>query len=305
MCSVERDLAQAGAILTAWTARAILPLGGMSKTWFITGTSRGLGREWARAALARGDRVAGAARTVGGMDDLRDEYGQAVLPLELDVTNREACFAAVNAAHDHFGRLDVIVNNAGYGQRGMVEEVGERDVRDLIDTNLFGALWITQAALPFLRQQRSGHIVQVSSVGGISAFPGIGLYCASKWALEGMSQALAAEVSTFGIRVTLIEPGGFATGNETRGRQAPPLDAYASSHEAARALASERRSVLGDPTASAQAVLRIVDAEDPPLRVFFGSAWLGVAIADYEGRLATWRKWQPVSELAEGSSTRA
>jgi NAD(P)-dependent dehydrogenase (short-subunit alcohol dehydrogenase family) len=157
--------------------------------------------------------------------------------------------------------------------------------------------------LPFLREQRAGHIVQVSSIGGISAFPGIGLYCASKWALEGMSQALAAELAPFGIHVTVIEPGGFATGNETRGRQAAPLPAYASSHETARRLASERRSVLGDPVASAQAVLRIVDAEDPPLRVFFGGSWLGVATTDYETRLATWREWQPVSELAEGSST--
>ena len=262
----------------------------MSKTWFITGTSRGFGREWASAALERGDRVAGAARTVDAMDDLVSRYGDAMLPLQLDVTDRTACFAAVRAAHERFGRLDIVVNNAGYGQQGMVEEVSERDVRDLFDTNVLGALWITQAALPFLREQGAGHIVQVSSIAGIAAFPGLGLYCASKWALEGMSQALAAEVAPFGIRVTVIEPGGFATGNEARGREAAPLEAYVPAHETARRLASERRRVLGDPTASAAAVLEIVDAEDPPLRVFFGSAWLGVASADYESRLANWRE---------------
>ena len=155
---------------------------------------------------------------------------------------------------------------------------------------------MTQAALPFMREQRSWHIVQVSSVGGVSAFPGLGMYCASKWALEGLSQALAAEVAVFGIHVTLIEPGGFATGNETRGQKTTPTEPYAASYEMAQQRASERRAVLGDPVASARALMRIVDADDPPLRVFFGSAWLDVVARDYEGRLATWREWQEVAE---------
>ena len=134
-----------------------------------------------------------------------------MLPIQLDVTDRGADFAAVAQAHEHFGRLDVVVNNAGYGQFGMVEELSEADARDQLETNLFGALWVTQAALPFLRAQRSGHILQVSSIGGISAFQNVGAYHASKWALEGLSQALAQEVAAFGIRVTLIEPGGFET----------------------------------------------------------------------------------------------
>jgi NAD(P)-dependent dehydrogenase (short-subunit alcohol dehydrogenase family) len=160
---------------------------------------------------------------------------------------------------------------------------------------------VTQAALPFLREQGSGHILQVSSIGGISAFPGIGMYHASKWGLEGFSQALAQEVAGFGIHVTLIEPGGFSTDwGGASARHADPLDAYGEQHEAAQ----RRRggATPGDPTASAEAVLRVVDAEQPPLRVFFGSAPLGIAEKDYERRLATWREWQPVAELAQGGS---
>ena len=273
----------------------------MAKTWFITGTSRGFGREWAAAALERGDRVAGTARDTSTMDDLVAAHGDAVLPIELDVTDRAACFAAVKDAHDRFGRLDVVVNNAGYGQFGMVEELSEQEARDQIETNLFGALWVTQAALPLLREQGSGHILQVSSIGGISAFPGIGMYHASKWALEGLSQALAQEVKGFGIHVTLIEPGGFSTdwGGASAGH-AEPMEAYAPLHEASR----QRRAgnTPGDPEASAAAVLRLVDADDPPLRCFFGTAPIGIAEADYESRLSTWREWQPVAELAQGRS---
>ena len=165
------------------------------KTWFLTGTSRGFGREWAVAALERGDRVAATARDVSSLDDLVATYGDAILPLALDVTDRAADFAAVARAHEHFGRLDVVVNNAGYGQFGFTEELTEAELRDQMETNLFGAFWVTQAALPFLRAQGSGHIIQVSSIGGISAFPNIGAYHASKWALEGFSQALAQEVA--------------------------------------------------------------------------------------------------------------
>lgn len=181
------------------------------KVWFITGTSRGFGREWAIAALERGDKVAATARDTSTLDDLSEKFGDALLPIELDVTDRAADFAAVERAHDHFGRLDVVVNNAGYGQFGFIEELSEAEARDQIETNVFGALWITQAALPFLRAQRSGHIVQVSSIGGITAFQNVGIYHASKWALEGFSQALAQEVESFGIHVTLVEPGGFST----------------------------------------------------------------------------------------------
>jgi NAD(P)-dependent dehydrogenase (short-subunit alcohol dehydrogenase family) len=145
-----------------------------AKTWFVTGTSRGFGREWTIAALERGDRVAATARDVSTLDDLAQKYGDLLLPIELDVTDRAADFAAVAKAHEHFGRLDVVVNNAGYGHFGMVEELSEDDVRAQVETNLFGALWVTQASLPFLRAQGSGHVVQVSSIGGVSAFPNVG-----------------------------------------------------------------------------------------------------------------------------------
>ena len=175
------------------------------KTWFITGTSRGFGREWAIAALERGDRVAATARNLASLDDLVATYGDAILPIALDVTDRDADFAAVKRAHEHFGRLDIIVNNAGYGHFGMVEEVSEAEIRAQLETNVLGALWVTQAALPYLREQGSGHILQVSSIGGISAFMNTGAYHASKWALEGLSQSLSQEVADFGVKVTLIE----------------------------------------------------------------------------------------------------
>jgi NAD(P)-dependent dehydrogenase (short-subunit alcohol dehydrogenase family) len=274
-----------------------------TKTWFITGTSRGFGREWASAALKRGDRVAGTARDPSSIDDLAQEHGDALLALRLDVTDREAVFETVHRAHDHFGRLDIVVNNAGYGQFGMVEELSEQEARDQIETNLFGALWVTQAALPYLREQGSGHFLQVSSIGGISAFPDVGMYHASKWALEGISQSLAQEVKGFGIHVTLIEPGGFSTDwGGSSAKHAQPLDAYGEMHEASQRRRQSGASSAGDPVASADAVMRIVDAQEPPLRVFFGRAPLAIAERDYQGRLATWREWQPVAELAQGNN---
>jgi NAD(P)-dependent dehydrogenase (short-subunit alcohol dehydrogenase family) len=272
-----------------------------NKIWFITGTSRGFGREWAIAALQRGDKVAATARDTASLADLVDTYGDAILPIQLDVTDRAADFAAVKQAHDHFGRLDVVVNNAGYGQFGFIEELSEQDARDQIETNVFGALWITQAALPYLREQRGGHIIQVSSIGGITAFPVVGIYHASKWALEGFSQALAQEVAPFGVHVTLIEPGGFDTDwSGSSSRRAEPLPAYADLHAAIDAERKSRWAAPGDPKASAAALLEVVDAEQPPLRVFFGTAPLGIAKTDYESRLRTWEQWQPVAELAQG-----
>ncbi|MCV6978026.1 SDR family oxidoreductase [Mycobacterium bourgelatii] len=271
------------------------------KVWFITGTSRGFGREWTKAALERGDKVAATARNTATLDDLADRYGDNLLPITLDVTDREADFAAVKQAHDHFGRLDIVVNNAGYGQFGFIEELSEQDARDQIETNVFGALWITQAALPYLREQRSGHIIQVSSIGGITAFPDVGIYHASKWALEGFSQALAQEVTSFGVHVTLIEPGGFDTDwGGSSSRRAERLPAYAEVHANQDEWRRQRWASPGNPVASAAALLKVVDAEEPPLRVFFGAAPLGIAKADYESRLATWEQWQSVAELAQG-----
>lgn len=183
----------------------------MSKVWFITGTSKGFGREFARAALGRGDKVAATARNTDTLAELVAQYGDAVLPLPLDVTDRDAVIAAVQATREHFGKIDVVINNAGYGLFGTVEEITEQQLRDQLETNLFGVLHVTQAVLPILREQGSGHIIQISTVGGVAAFPNLGGYHASKWALEGLTESLAQEISGFGIKVTLVEPGAFGT----------------------------------------------------------------------------------------------
>jgi NAD(P)-dependent dehydrogenase (short-subunit alcohol dehydrogenase family) len=272
-----------------------------AKTWFITGASRGFGREWTIAALERGDSVAATARDTGTLADLIERHGDRLLPLELDVTDRQADFAAVRRAHERFGRLDVVINNAGYGHFGMIEELSEAEARAQLETNLFGALWVTQAALPLLRAQGSGHIIQVSSIGGISAFPMVGMYHASKWGLEGFSQALAQEVADFGIKVTLIEPGGFSTDwSGPSAKHSEQLPAYDDLRQKSQQWRAQRSAKPGDPTASAAAILRVVDAAEPPLRVFFGAAPLAIAEQDYASRLETWRAWQDVAELAQG-----
>jgi NAD(P)-dependent dehydrogenase (short-subunit alcohol dehydrogenase family) len=269
--------------------------------WFITGSSKGFGRIWAEAALARGDRVAATARDKSTLDALVDEYGDAVLPLQLDVDDKAADDAAVAQAHENFGRLDVVVNNAGYGHFGMVEEVSESEARAQIETNLFGALWVTQAALPIMREQGSGHVIQVSSIGGVNAFTNVGLYHASKWGLEGFSQALAQEVAGFGINVTLIEPIGFSTDwGGPSAKHSEPIAAY---DEVRQAREEKRGSAAwspGDPEATGKAILDIVDAEEPPLRCFFGSWALGMIKDEYGKRIANWEDWDWVAQEAHG-----
>jgi NAD(P)-dependent dehydrogenase (short-subunit alcohol dehydrogenase family) len=271
----------------------------MSKVWFITGASRGFGKEFARAALKRGDSVAATARDTDSLDDLVTDHGDALLPIRLDVTDRDADFAAVQQAADHFGRLDIVINNAGYGQFGAVEELSESDIRTQIETNLFGALWITQASLPILRGQGSGHIIQISSVGGVGAFPNIGAYHASKWGLEGFSEALSQEVAPFGIAVTIVEPGGFSTDwSGDSSKHAEPIDAYEPIREVTRQRYAN--ATPGDPVAAATALLEIVDSPEPPLRVLFGSAPTKLVKDLYAKRLATWEQWEKVSHLAQG-----
>lgn len=266
-----------------------------SRVWFLTGASRGLGRAWAVGALRRGDRVAAAARDVAALADLAEEFGDAVLPLALDVTDRETVFAAVDRAHRHFGRIDVVVNNAGSGQYGFVEELTEAELRKELEVNFFGAVWVTQAALPHLRAQGGGHLIQVSSVGGVTAFPQLGAYHAAKWALEGLTQSLAGEVAGFGIRVTLLEPGGFTTSWVDSARHAVPHPDYTGAHAAATAAKSERMDLNADPQTSVPAVLALVDSPEPPLRMFLGEAPLALVRTDYESRLATWERWQPIA----------
>ncbi|MBA2813305.1 SDR family NAD(P)-dependent oxidoreductase [Streptomyces sp. KM273126] len=271
----------------------------MTKVWFVTGSSRGLGRSFVEAALSRGDQVAATARHPQTLHDLAELHGDAVLPLPLDVTDRTAVTAAVNAAHEHFGRLDVIVNNAGYGLFGMIEELTEQQLRAQMETNFFGAFWATQAVLPLMRAQGQGHIIQISSVNGITAFPFIGGYNASKWALEGFSESLAQEVQGLGIKVTLVEPGSFDTDwVDSSAVQATPNPAYKQLHTALEALRDTRQPA--DPAAAGRALLQIVDAEQPPLRVLFGSQPVDIVKGLYAQRLQTWADWEHVSRAAQG-----
>jgi NAD(P)-dependent dehydrogenase (short-subunit alcohol dehydrogenase family) len=270
-----------------------------SKVWFITGTSKGFGHIWAQAALARGDRVAATARNVKALAPLIERFGDRVAAIKLDVTDKAAIGAAISEAHARFGRLDVVVNNAGYGLFGTIEEISEAEARAQIETNLFGALWVTQAVLPIMRAQGSGHIIQVSSIGGVNAFPTVGLYHASKWGLEGFSQSLAAEVAGFGIKVTLVEPGGYATDwGGASAKHATPMPAYDGARAAIAAFRGN--NVPGDPEATGPAILKIVDAKDPPLRIFFGSGGLPLTRSEYAKRIDTWEKWNRVSTEAQG-----
>lgn len=281
----------------------------MSKVWFVTGSSRGLGRNFVEAALSRGDKVAATARNTEGLADLVAAHGEAVLPLQMDVTDKAAVFEGVRRAKEHFGRLDVIVNNAGYAQIGAVEELTERELRDQLETNLFGAVWVVQAALPYLREQRAGHIIQLSSAAGVIAMPLGGAYHASKWALEGLNEALAGEVAEFGVKVTIVEPGGFATRD---GKNPDPLaNGHMSQTDPAydglrrRLGAAAGKQPAGDPAAAAQALVKLVDSDDPPLRVLFGLGFYPMLQQAYADRLKTWSDWLDLSAEAQGEPAQA
>jgi NAD(P)-dependent dehydrogenase (short-subunit alcohol dehydrogenase family) len=269
-----------------------------SKVWFITGASRGFGRVWAEAALNRGDKVVATARDPRALDELAQTHGDAVLVLPLDVTNRETVLEVVNQAHQHFGRLDVILCNAGYGYMGAIEELEHEQVKANFDTNVFGTLSVVQAALPILRQQRSGHVLTVSSIGGVIGFPTGGGYTASKFAIEAMSEALAGEVAAFGIKVTIIEPGHFATEFRSSVRSPKVIEAYDPIRQAIRS--SFKPDDFGDPAATAAAIFDAVDAEDPPLRLVLGSTTIAKFRAVYAARLSNWGKWEAVSNAAQG-----
>jgi NAD(P)-dependent dehydrogenase (short-subunit alcohol dehydrogenase family) len=270
----------------------------MKKTWFITGASRGFGRIWAEAALTRGDKVTATARNLADVADLAERFGDAVLPLALDVTDAEQVRQVVPQAFAHFGGLDVLVNNAGVSLLAAVEEASDEQIRDLFDANYLGMVRVLRAALPLLRQQGSGHILGVSSGLGIGSLPLIGFYAATKWAAEALHESLAQEVRPFGLTVTIVEPGAYATDFGKSAKIADVLEPYADFRNRfiARLTSMER----GDPKATADAILKLVDANDPPLRLVLGSTILPGARALYADRLATWEAWEDVSNAAQG-----
>ncbi|MEU7584861.1 SDR family oxidoreductase [Micromonospora sp. NPDC049230] len=267
------------------------------RTWFITGASRGLGRAFAAAALDRGDRVVAAARTVAS-DDFDERHADRLLALTLDVTDRAAVIAAVHTAVQHFGHLDIVVNNAGALSMGMIEEFTEAQARAQFEVNLFGALWVSQAVLPHLRAQRSGHLVQISSIAALGGFPSTGLYSASKFALEGMSEALAMEAAAFGVKLSIVQPGGYWTDLYSSLSATTPLPAYAPLRaELERQWADS--SIDSAPRLAAEALLRLVDSDDPPLRLLLGSMVYDLAFDISRRRMDTWAGWEQVSRAAE------
>ncbi|GGX68789.1 SDR family NAD(P)-dependent oxidoreductase [Streptomyces minutiscleroticus] len=269
------------------------------RVWFITGAGRGLGRAFTEAALAAGDRVVAAARTPAALQPLADEHDDRLLVLPLDVTDRAAVHTAVDTAVRHFGRLDIVVNNAGFLAMGMIEEFDEVLARAQMDTNFFGALWVSQAVLPHLRAQGSGHIVQISSIGALGGFALTGMYSASKFALEGMSEALAAEAAAFGVKLTIVEPGGYWTDLYTTGlRTTRPLDAYAPLRAELEKQFAEA-SVDSLPHLAAEALMKLVDSEDPPLRLLLGGLAYDTAFDISRKRMDTWAAWEDVSRAAE------
>jgi NAD(P)-dependent dehydrogenase (short-subunit alcohol dehydrogenase family) len=264
--------------------------------WLITGSSRGLGRALAEAVLAAGHRLVATARDPGQLADLVERYPGRALAVALDVTDRPQAEAAIRAAVDTFGRLDVLVNNAGYANVNSIEDFTEEDFRAQIETNLWGVITVTRAALPVLRGQRSGHILQISSIGGRDTAPGVGPYQTAKWAVEGFSGVLQKEVSPLGIHVTLIEPGGFRT--DWAGSSMTVHDIREEYRPTVGQLAERRNSgttAIGDPRKAAQAILRISAVAPPPLRLLLGSDAYAMARAADEARIASDEEWKELT----------
>ena len=268
-----------------------------SKVWFITGTSRGFGRIWAEAALKRGDQVTATVRKLEDIADLKQRFGDLVLPLQLDVTDHDGVSQVVNQAFEHFGRLDVLVNNAGYSLIATAEEATDEQMQDVFEANYFGVVRVLRAALPLFRQQGSGHILGVTSSLGLTPMPLIGFYSATKAAAEALHEALAKEIAQFGIKVTMIEPGAYATDFGKSATRAEGMQVYSDFKQ--QFMASLMKLERGNPEATADAVLKVVDAEHPPLRLILGSTALPQVRSVYADRLATWQAWEAVSNAAQ------
>jgi NAD(P)-dependent dehydrogenase (short-subunit alcohol dehydrogenase family) len=271
----------------------------MSQVWLITGSSRGFGKALAEAVLAAGHRLVATARQPAQLESLIQRYGDQVRTVALDVTDPAAARAAVQVAVESFGRLDVVVNNAGYGNLATIEEGGDVDFRAQLETNFFGTVNVTRAALPVLRRQRSGHIIQFSSIGGRIGVPGLAAYQSAKWAVEGFSEVLAKEVAAFGIKVTLVEPGGFRT--DWGGPSMTVFEPAAGSEYTAvlAPMFAARQSYVGnesgDPAKAAQAILTIANDPQPPLRLLLGSDAVYLAEQQLARIAAEDAKWRTLS----------
>jgi NAD(P)-dependent dehydrogenase (short-subunit alcohol dehydrogenase family) len=244
------------------------------KVWFITGTSSGFGRALAEEVLAKGERVVATARKPEVLRDLIEQYPETARAVRLDVTNLEEVKSAIREAVREFGRIDVLVNNAGYALVGAIEEAGGEQIKRQFDTNVFGVLNVTREALPILREQQSGHIVNIGSVVGFTAFASFGYYSATKFALEGLSEALAAEVAPHGIKTTIVEPGPFHTGYNSRGALAYGdnllPEVYPSTEEMTKIFSHNDSPAVGDPVKAVQVIIEAVEAENPPFRLPLG-----------------------------------
>jgi NAD(P)-dependent dehydrogenase (short-subunit alcohol dehydrogenase family) len=267
----------------------------MSKVWFVTGSSRGLGLEIARAALASGDRVVATARNPADLQGLVDAHPESARAVALDVTDARAARAAIEAAVSAFGRIDVVVNNAGYGNVCSIEDVTDADFRAQLETNFFGVVNVTRAALPVLRKQRDGHFLQISSIGGRRGSPGLAGYQSAKWAVEGFSEVLAQETGPLGIRVTIVEPGGFRTDWAGASMRIDPVQR--DYEETVTAFSRNVRQHLahGDPAKAAQAIVKVAEMRDPPRRLLLGTDALFLARAVNAERAAEDEKWKALS----------
>ena len=272
-----------------------------TQVWLITGSSRGLGRALAGAVLAAGHRLIATARNPNQLSDLVGRYGDRVRARGLDVTDEQAATAAVQSAIDVFGRLDVLVNNAGYGDLASIEDTSMKDFRAQIETNLFGVVNVTKAAIPIMRRQGSGRILQFSSIGGRVGPVGRGAYAAAKWGVEGFSEVLAKEVGPLGIKVTIIEPGGFRTdfaGSSTTIAADNPV--YAATVGAVARFQREYNGVQpGDPAKAAAAILRVASLDEPPLRLLLGSDAARAAEEADRARSEADKKWRQLSESTD------
>jgi NAD(P)-dependent dehydrogenase (short-subunit alcohol dehydrogenase family) len=260
----------------------------MSSVFFLTGSSRGLGRAIADAVLDGGHQLVATARDPRSLDDLVATHGERILALALDVTDPDEAQRAIAAGAEQFGRIDVVVNNAGYADLAAVEDVTLEEFRRQIDTNFFGVVNVTKAALPILCEQGAGHIIQVSSIGGRLATPGLSAYQSAKWAVGGFSSVLAAEVNPLGIRVTVLEPGGMETDWAGSSMEVPPIsEPYRHTVGASAAMHNSDAVALGDPAKVAQVVLEVAAMDEPPLRLILGSEAYAYATAAARAQAAS------------------